>query len=394
MPLSSGGTVVVADGNAQTRAGRLIEVIKEFDVDVVQATPTTWRMITGLGRIDLAGRWLLCGGEPLSAGLASRLLETGGRLINVYGPTETTIWSTAEPIQAKEQTSNPTVGGPIANTAIAVVDEFGADCPVDVVGEVIIGGTGVAAAYLDRPDLTAERFIQHEKIGRAYRTGDLGRWCPDGRLALHGRMDRQVKVHGGRVELDEVESVLKSHPSVEAAAVLLRHAGQLAEALTAFVVPAAHVSAEDLWSHASSHLPSYAVPSTITLVAELAVNSSGKTDYARLAALAETRQDSAATPAGPVAEPAQAGELTDEITAWLVDQWSRLLDNPDIHPDSNLFLSGGQSLLAISITDELRMRYDVDLPSLAIFENPTPRGLSTAVRAHQIGAADAAKNPA
>ncbi|MGH3158937.1 MAG: non-ribosomal peptide synthetase [Streptosporangiaceae bacterium] len=382
VPLSSGGTVVVADRKAQTRPERLIEIIKEFSVDVVQATPTTWRMIAGLGRVDLTGRWLLCGGEPLSGGLARRLLETGGRLINVYGPTETTIWSTAEPIQLTEQTGNPTVGRPIANTAIAVVDEFGANCPVDVVGEVVIGGAGVAAGYLGRPGLTTERFIQHDGIGKAYRTGDLGRWCPDGRLALHGRMDRQVKVRGGRVELDEIESVLKSHPNVKAAAVLLQHPGQVAEALAAFVVPAAEVRTEDLWGHTARHLPSYAVPSTITLVPELAVSPSGKTDYARLAALALARPGPAAVPA---AQGAEVGNTTDEVTAWLVGQWRSLLDNPDIHPDSNLFLSGGQSLLAIAITDQVRKRYDVALPDLAIFENPTPRRLAAQVRIHGRG---------
>jgi amino acid adenylation domain-containing protein len=383
LPLSCGGTVVVADDKAQTRPDRLVEIIEEFGVDVVQATPTTWRMVAGLERTDLTGRWLLCGGEPLSGALARRLLATGGRLINVYGPTETTIWSTAEPIRRPGPAGNPAAGRPIANTAVAVLDEFGADCPVDVVGEVVIGGAGVAAGYLGRADLTAERFIHHDRIGRAYRTGDLGRWCPDGRLILHGRRDRQVKVHGGRVELDEVESALRAHPGVTAAAVLLRQPGELAEALAAFVVPRADVTPQELWSHAARILPSYAVPSTITLVAALPTTRNGKTDYVQLATLAP----SAPPPdAAPASQPAPAGQLTDEVTTWLVGQWRDLLDNPGIHADSNLFLSGGQSLLAISITDEVGQRYDVDLPPLAIFENPTPRGLAAVVRAHQPGA--------
>jgi amino acid adenylation domain-containing protein len=378
VPLSCGGTVVVADDEAQTRPDRLAEIIDEFAVDVVQATPTTWRMVAGLDRIDLTGRWLLCGGEPLSGALAGRLLATGGRLVNVYGPTETTIWSTAELVRQQPLAGNLTVGRPIANTAIAVVDEFGADCPVDVVGEVVIGGAGVAAGYLRRADLTAERFIQHARMGRAYRTGDLGRWCPDGRLALHGRLDRQVKVHGGRIELDEVESVLKSHPGVNAAAVLLQQPGQLAEALAAFVVPRADVTTQELWDHAAAHLPRYAVPSTITLVAALPASPNGKTDYARLAAAPDGLE-----PAAPASQLAVADDLADEVTAWLVAQWRDLLDNPGIDADSNLFLSGGQSLLAISITDQLCQRYDVDLPPLAIFENPTPRGLAAAVKSHR-----------
>jgi amino acid adenylation domain-containing protein len=382
VPLSRGGTVVVAEAQAQTRPERLIEIINEFGVDVVQATPTTWRMIVGLGGLDLTGRWLLCGGEPLGAALARKLLATGGRLVNVYGPTETTIWSTAEPVQ-QEPEGSPAVGRPIANTTIAVVDEFGADCPVDIVGEVVIGGAGVAAGYLGRADLTAERFIVRGETGRAYRTGDLGRWRDDGRLVLHGRMDRQVKVHGGRIELDEVESVLKSHPAVEGAAVLLQHPGQVTEALAAFVVPSRQVTTEDLWSHAARHLPSYAVPSTMTLVMALPVNSSGKTDYVRLAAFVTGGMQPAEAPAS---RPAAADDLNDEITAWLVAQWRDLLDNPSIQADSNLFLAGGQSLLAISITDQVRKRYDVDLPALAIFRHPTPRGLAAQVKACQVGA--------
>jgi acyl-coenzyme A synthetase/AMP-(fatty) acid ligase len=381
VPLSCGGTVVVADDRAQTRPERLVEIIKEFGVDVVQATPTTWRMISGLERVDLAGRWLLCGGEPITGALARRLLATGGRLVNVYGPTETTIWSTVEPIRQQALPGNPTVGQPIANTTIAVMDEFGADCPVDVVGEVVIGGAGVGAGYLGRTDLTTERFIRHEKIGRAYRTGDMGRWCPDGRLALHGRMDRQVKVHGGRVELDEVESVLKSHPRVDAAAVLLQHPGELAEALAAFVVPAGEVTTEDLWSHAARHLPSYAVPSIMTLVTALPASPAGKTDYARLAVWAVVPRQPAAALTN---QPAAADNPTDEVTAWLVEQWRDVLDNPAIHADSNLFLSGGQSLLAISITDQVRKRYDVELPYLAIFQNPTPRRLAAEVKDRQV----------
>jgi amino acid adenylation domain-containing protein len=383
VPLSRGGTVVVAEAQAQTRPERLIEIINEFGVDAVQATPTSWRMIVGLGGLDLTGRWLLCGGEPLSGGLARKLLATGGRLVNVYGPTETTIWSTAEPIrQAPEE--SPAVGRPIANTTIAVVDEFGADCPVDVLGEVVIGGAGVAAGYLGHADLTAERFIVRGETGRAYRTGDLGRWRNDGRLALHGRMDRQVKVHGGRIELDEVESVIKSHPAVEGAAVVLLHPGQLTEALAAFVVPSRQVTTEELWNHAARHLPSYAVPSTMTLVVALPVNSSGKTDYVRLAAFVA---DGMQPPEAPASRPAVADDLNDEITTWLVGQWRDLLDNPSIQADSNLFLAGGQSLLAISITDEVRRRYDVDLPALAIFRNPTPRGLAAEVKACQVGTA-------
>jgi amino acid adenylation domain-containing protein len=374
LPLSAGGTVVIADDQVQVRPELLVKVIREFDVDVVQATPTTWRMVAGMADADLSGRWVLSGGEPLSGALAGQLLASGARLVNVYGPTETTIWSTAEPITGPLPDAAPAVGRPIANTAIAVVDEYGADCPVDVVGEVVIGGAGVATGYLRRASLTATRFIRHDRIGRAFLTGDLGRWRPDGRLVLHGRADRQVKVRGGRVELGEVESVLEQHPGVDAAAVVVHLGGQVGETLAAFVVPGADVAVEDLWNFAAAQLPSYAVPGTITLLPALPASASGKTDYPRLAEMAAAARHEAAPPTRPAA-------TGDEVTAWLVGLWRELLEDQDLHLDSNLFLSGGQSLLAIAISGQIRARYGVDLAVLEVFKSPTPRRLGAAVKA-------------
>jgi acyl-coenzyme A synthetase/AMP-(fatty) acid ligase len=337
-------------------------------------------MVAGLADLDLTGRHLLCGGEPLSEALADQLLATGAQLINVYGPTETTIWSTAEPITRRLTGDALAVGRPIANTAIAVVDEYGADCPVDVVGEVVIGGVGVATGYLRRASLTAARFIRHDRIGRAFRTGDLGRWRPDGRLALHGRADRQVKVHGGRVELDEIEAVLELHPEVEAAAVVVHLPGQLGEALAAFVVPNADVAVEDLWNLAAQQLPSYAVPSTIKLLTALPANASGKIDYPYLTELAGAARPTP-TAAADVAIADGPAADADGVAAWLAGLWCELLEDQGLQLDSNLFLSGGQSLLAIVISDRIRARYDVDLPVLTIFKNPTPRLLAAAVKA-------------
>lgn len=380
VPLAAGGTVVIADEREQLRPQRLLQIISARDVDVIQATPTTWRMITALGDIDLRDRWLLTGGEPLTSALAARLIATGGRLVNVYGPTETTIWSTAELLAGNAMPGQPAIGRPISNTTVAVVDEFGADCPVDVVGEIVIAGAGVGTGYLRRADLTAEKFVRNQRLGRAYRTGDLGRWCADGRLALHGRLDRQVKIHGGRIELDEVESVLEEHRQVGKAAVVVRSAGQVDETLAAFVVASPQAggqsSTEDIWAFAAQRLPGYAVPSTITLMPDLPASPSGKTDYGRLTALAVEK--------APVTEETGAKPITthDDITDWLVRLWQDALDEPGVGADCNLFLAGGQSLHAISIIDQMRDRYGVELPVLAIFMNPTPRRLAAELKAH------------
>lgn len=396
LPLAAGGTVVIVGEREQLRPELLLQVISEHDVNVIQATPTTWRMITALGAADLRGRWLLCGGEPLTGALAAKLKATGGQLVNVYGPTETTIWSTAEAMTGDGLPGPPTIGRPIANTTIAVVDEFGADCPVDVVGEVVIGGAGVGTGYLRRADLTAERFVRSQRLGRAYRTGDLGRWCADGRLALHGRLDRQVKIHGGRIELDEVESVLEEHPQVGKAAVVVRSPGQADEALVAFVVAGAQASAEEIWAFAAQRLPGYAVPSTITPMSALPASPSGKTDYGYLAALATSKEavaaNSATTIAGSRPTTPEPRTTHDDITDWLIWLWQDSLDEPGVDADCNLFLSGGQSLLAISIVDQLRDRYGVELPVLAIFMNPTPRRLAAEVKAHLQGARTGARD--
>ncbi len=369
LPLSAGGTVVLADDKAQANARLLAGLIGDHDVDVVQATPTTWRMITGLPDVCLAGRWLLCGGEPLPRALAERLLSTGGRLINVYGPTETTIWSTAQPVTGESLgDSSPGIGRPIANTEVAIVSPSGSDCPVDVLGEVVIGGAGVGAGYLRRSDLTAERFVRHDRLGRSYRTGDLGLWRPDGRLELRGRADRQVKVHGGRIELGEVESVLSQHPSVREAAVVVRRKSGIADSIAAFVVPAGDAAAEEVWSFAAQRLPSYAVPSGIAFLAALPVGPSGKTDYVDLAGRAAAEQISNGR--------ARASERPDSMTTWLVELWREMLNRPDAHADSNFFLSGGQSLQAMKVTERIRDHYGIELPALEIFKNPTPRQLS------------------
>lgn len=391
LPLATGGTVVVADSKTQVSASALARLITESGVGIIQATPTTWRLIASRADLDLTGRWLLCGGEPLPEALAARLAATGGRLVNVYGPTETTIWSTAQlmtgqPAPDGGRLGRPCVGRPIANTSVAVLDSLGEHCPVDVLGQVVIGGAGVSVGYLHRSDLTAERFVRHGKLGRVYRTGDLGLWRPDGRLELRGRADRQVKIHGNRIELGEVEAALDQHPAVTASAVVVRGADDIAESLTAFVVPAGKPSGSDLtgsdltgelWNFAAQRLPSYAVPNAIVVVGTLPAGPSGKIDYAELTARAAAH-DGQATHCRDSAAPGRrdADGAGDQLTTWLTSLWREVLGRPDLHADSNFFLSGGQSLLAARATERIRARYEIDLPFLDIFRYPTPRQLS------------------
>jgi len=229
-----GGAAEAGDG------ARLAARLAACGATLLQATPTTWRLLLASGWAGDANLVALCGGEPLPRGLADDLVGRVRALWNVYGPTETTIWSTAERVAAGEPSVS--IGRPIGNTQVYVLDGAGQPVPVGVVGELYIGGRGLAQGYWGRPDLTAARFVP-DRVGagggRLYRTGDRGRWRADGRLECLGRLDQQVKLRGHRIELGEVEAVLGRHPAVGQAVAAIWDGGEADQRLVAYVVPRA-----------------------------------------------------------------------------------------------------------------------------------------------------------
>ncbi|MEU7982034.1 amino acid adenylation domain-containing protein [Micromonospora sp. NPDC049081] len=376
LPLAAGGSTVVAPDAARTDGSVLLDVLRQHPVDIVQATPTTWRLVAEQAGDVLRDVQLLSGGEALPAGLARQLAGAGRELHNVYGPTETTIWSTAALLDAPF--SGPVhVGTPIANTQVLVVDPEGRELPVGLHGELCIAGAGVAIGYHRRPELTAERFGGHERYGRFYRTGDLARWRPDGTIEVLGRMDRQVKLRGNRIELGEVESVLGEHPAVDAAAVLVH--GGADGTLVAFVVgPDPHDAVhDDLWRHAIGVLPHAAVPQEFIVVAGFPTTGNDKVDYPALGRLAEERQRRAREAVRPAA--ASGDPVVDE----LITLWQDLLGHADVHAASNFFTAGGHSLLAARLVQQVEARLRVRLALADIFANPTPTALAEGVRAAQ-----------
>ncbi|MFJ2768446.1 amino acid adenylation domain-containing protein [Streptomyces sp. NPDC087300] len=240
VPLVSGAGVVLADKEMVSQPSVLGEVVRGCGVSVMQATPSLWQSVVAHDPGMLAGLKVLVGGEALPASLASAMVEAGGEVTNLYGPTETTIWSVSDRVSG---VGAPAIGKPIANTQVYVLDEFLRLVAPGVVGELYIAGEGLARGYANRPGLTSGRFVADPFASdggrRMYRTGDLAKWGPDGRLTCVGRVDEQVKIRGFRIEPGEIETVLSAHPEVDRAVVVARQDAADDPRLVAYVVPSA-----------------------------------------------------------------------------------------------------------------------------------------------------------
>ncbi|HKP11218.1 MAG TPA: amino acid adenylation domain-containing protein, partial [Blastocatellia bacterium] len=281
LPLSLGAQVVIASREVASDGSLLLKQLTESGVTAMQATPATWRLLTQSGWRGGKRLKVFCGGEALPVELAAELLEQGESLWNLYGPTETTIWSAACKIENVE--GNITLGKPLGNTQIYIVDERGETLPAAVPGELLISGHGLARGYLNRPDLTADRFtpdaFAQQPGARLYRSGDLARYQGDGRLEYIGRLDQQVKVRGYRIELGEVEAALRSHPQVREAAAAVREAGG-ERWLVGYIVSAAggEVEGGEVREYVRGRLPEYMVPGKVVRVERMPQTPNGKID--------------------------------------------------------------------------------------------------------------------
>ncbi|MEU5783363.1 non-ribosomal peptide synthetase [Micromonospora lupini] len=385
LPLVTGARVVAATDRDRSDPECLLRLVEEQEVSVLQATPTMWRHLAADLRGRLRGRRVLSGGEPLTPALAERLLADGCRLFNVYGPTETTIWSTATELTSPVPDPVP-VGGPIANTNLRVTDAAGGAVPVGVPGELRIGGAGVATGYRGDPARTAQRFPVEGRHGRMYRTGDMVRQREDGGLEFLGRTDRQVKVRGHRVEPGEVEAVLEEHPEVRAAGVFVESdsAGHLR--LVAAVQPAAVASGaghsarppqaddiplpERLRTFVAGRLPAAMTPSRFLVLTELPSTGNSKIDYQALARI-------------EVAEASEERLPDDPTQRTLLELWREVLGDQRLSMESNFFLSGGHSLLAVQLADRVAMALGSKVGFDLVFEAPTPALLAARLSDHE-----------
>ncbi|SFH83729.1 non-ribosomal peptide synthetase [Albimonas pacifica] len=371
LPLMTGGRLVLADAWDVIDGAALRDLLARSAATMMQATPATWRLLAEEGWRAPEGFAMLCGGEALDLALAARLLEGEGRLWNLYGPTETTIWSAcAEVTPADLARRLIPLGRPIANTTLHVLDASGRDCPPGAAGELHIGGLGLSPGYLDRPDLTAERFVERQGA-RLYRTGDRARRLADGTLVYLGRLDFQVKLRGFRIELGEIEGALAEDPAVLEAVAALHGAGEDA-ALVAWCRAEGDLSTHEprLRARLAERLPAYMVPSLFVQIEAFPLNANGKVDRLRL------------PPPAPRAEP--DGPPRSGVEAMLSRLWAELLETDAPGPAADFFALGGHSLLAMRMIARIPHRGPRATPLRLLFEHPRLGDFAAALEAAEI----------
>ncbi len=371
LPLIAGARLVLADASDAMDGVRLKQLLKDSKPTLMQATPATWRLLLEAGWEGDPNTKILCGGEALSAALAKELLTRTRSVWNVYGPTETTIWSSAYRLNGQEEDSIP-IGYPIANTGIYILDHAGNLVPDNVSGEIYIGGAGLAREYWNRPELTAERFVEKSLTPshseRLYRTGDLGCRRSDGQINYFGRIDTQVKLRGMRIELGEIESVLGSHPDVQQAVVTLSGEHENGKIAAYLVLKSGirSLNARELRRHARSRLPESMIPAQFSVIDTVPLLVSGKIDRAALANVEKMLLKEADSWVAP----------RNRVEARLATIWSELLKLEKIGVDQNFFELGGHSLLVLQMTARIRRCLNVEIPARLVFESPTIASLA------------------
>ncbi|WP_055551909.1 amino acid adenylation domain-containing protein [Streptomyces kanamyceticus] len=377
LPLVTGGQVQVAPAGTAADGFELRELIEACRPTVMQATPVTWRMLIEAGWQGGGELTVLCGGEALPDDLAADLVRRAGRVWNMYGPTETTIWSSVDRVAAGQPV---TIGRPLANTRMYVLDERLRPVPPGAPGELYIGGDGVADGYHRRPELTARKFLDDPFApGRLYRTGDLVRHLPDGRIEYLRRADNQVKLHGYRIELGEVETVLRDHPAVAAAAVVVHEDEPGAGRLVAYAVPsgAGPLPVAELRDHVRARLPAYMVPGAVVALGDLPLTPNGKLDRKALPA-----PDSTDALAGQADDAAPESALERQVAGI----WQSALGPAGVGVDVNFFDAGGDSLRLTQVVARLRAELRPSLSRLDMFRHPTIRTMARHLAEEAAGA--------
>jgi amino acid adenylation domain-containing protein len=373
LPLTQGASLEIVSREVAADGNRLAAKLKTASTTVMQATPATWRMLLEAGWTGDPRLKILIGGEAVSQKLASQLIEKSASAWNVYGPTETTIWSTLSQLHAD---CPVTIGRPIGNTEIFILDKKLQPVPIGVAGELHIGGDGLARGYLKRPELTAEKFIQHplnsDPEARLYKTGDLVRYLANGNIEFLGRIDHQVKIRGFRIELGEIEAVLRQHPGINETVVVAREDTPGEKQVVAYFVPAgaAAPSVSELRAFLREKLPEYMLPAVFVTLKSMPLTPNGKVN----------RQ---ALPAPDQADLAPKGEFAaarDDVESGLVRIWESVLGVRSVGIHDNFFELGGHSIVAVRLMNRIEETFGKILPIATLLQAPTVEQLAAIVR--------------
>jgi len=365
LPLLVGAQVVIAPSEVAMDGEKLATYLQDAEITVMQATPATWQLLLAAGWPGKANLKILSGGEALTADLAEQLLSRGAELWNLYGPTETTVWSTVHRVETVSSTVP--IGRPITNTQVYVLDPQQQPVPLEVPGELYIGGAGLAVGYLHQPDLTREKFVPNPFTDspetKLYHTGDLVRYRPDGTLECLGRLDHQVKLRGFRIELGEIEAVLLRHPAVQSAVAIAHSEDPQNPRLIAYVVLHSDQTAtsQELRQFLKQKLPAYMVPTAFITLAQLPLTPNGKLDRQALPdpVMDEPPLDS------PQILPRTATEKA------LYPLWCHVLGVSQASVTGNFFDLGGHSLLAMQLIAQVREQLQIELLLQRLFEHPS-----------------------
>ena len=371
LPLLTGGRLVIAPREATFDGRLLMQLMATSGATILQATPTTWRVLLESGWEGDRSLKVLIGGEAVSADLGRQLAQRCKSVWNMYGPTETTIWSSVYQIQGADEKLVP-IGKPIANTTFYILDAERQPVANGAEGELYIGGEGLARGYFERDELTAEKFVADPFSliagARMYRTGDLARYKPDGNVEFLGRIDHQVKIRGFRIELGEIEAVLEQHAGIHQAVVVAREDSPGDKRLVAYYVPETRDSlpASELRKHAAAQLPDYMTPSAFVQMVKFPLTPNGKVDRKELPA--PTVRDFEAQPeyVGP----------RDETERRLAGIWEDVLGISPISVTANFFELGGRSMLAARLFTKILRTFGKELPLSTLFRSPTVEQLA------------------
>ena len=377
LPLVTGGTVVIADETTTQDGERILAAIHRHQIDTLQGTPATWQLIhsaLGTENWDPTFR-ILCGGEALPYELAESLLKTGATVWNLYGPTETTIWSGALRLTQEHLADGRVpIGGPLANTSFHVLDSRHRLVPAGVAGELCIGGAGLSPGYHNLPELTDQRFVALQQPAHlVYRTGDQVRKRSDGNIEFIGRMDDQIKLRGYRIELGEIEAALENHPDVKEAVAAVQNGGSTEARLVAVVVfqPGVEPNTHNLRQHLADRIPSYMIPSVFKSLNKLPLTPNRKVDRKAISQLVTS-------PSLRTGVPPTTG-----IEQSLARIWQDLLQVDSVSIHDNFFEMGGHSLLILKAQNQVQEQLNIEVALADFFRHPTLYSLAFHIGNHQ-----------